>query len=59
MWDLIVSVPDHCLSFYFPFYPAKKGQSSGSPIIDPVNKSFETPAVISFSDDAVSVFCQN
>ena len=19
MWDLIVSVPDHCLSFYFPF----------------------------------------
>ena len=30
MWDLIVSVPDHCLSFYFPspicrqvyFYPS-------------------------------------
>ena len=21
MWDLIVSVPDHCLSFYFPYYP--------------------------------------
>ena len=20
MWDLIVSVPDHCLSFYFFFY---------------------------------------
>ena len=20
MWDLIVSVPDHCLSFYFAFY---------------------------------------
>ena len=20
MWDLIVSVPDHCLSFYFPIY---------------------------------------
>ena len=20
MWDLIVSVPDHCLSFYFSFY---------------------------------------
>ena len=20
MWDLIVSVPDHCLSFYFTFY---------------------------------------
>ena len=19
MWDLIVSVPDHCLSFYFPY----------------------------------------
>ena len=21
MWDLIVSVPDHCLSFYFPICP--------------------------------------
>ena len=21
MWDLIVSVPDHCLSFYFVFKP--------------------------------------
>ena len=20
MWDLIVSVPDHCLSFYFPYF---------------------------------------
>ena len=20
MWDLIVSVPDHCVSFYFRFY---------------------------------------
>ena len=20
MWDLIVSVPDHCLSFYVPLY---------------------------------------
>ena len=24
MWDLIVSVPDHCLSFYFEFYAATK-----------------------------------
>ena len=23
MWDLIVSVPDHCLSFYFPSKPFK------------------------------------
>ena len=21
MWDLIVSIPDHCLSFYFPLIP--------------------------------------
>ena len=21
MWDLVVSVPDHCLSFYFAFWP--------------------------------------
>ena len=26
MWDLIVSVPDHCLSFYFPLtYNRKSG----------------------------------
>ena len=23
MWDLIVSVPDHCLSFYFAYWEAK------------------------------------
>ena len=23
MWDLIVSVPDHCLSFYFPLHNAR------------------------------------
>ena len=23
MWDLIVSVPDHCLSFYFPYFRFK------------------------------------
>ena len=23
MWDLIVSVPDHCLSFYFPIVNAR------------------------------------
>ena len=22
MWDLIVSVPDHCLSFYFKSFPS-------------------------------------
>ena len=21
MWDLLVSVPDHCLSFYFALFP--------------------------------------
>ena len=25
MWDLIVSVPDHCLSFYFPIASQLKG----------------------------------
>ena len=28
MWDLIVSVPDHCLSFYFTSFPRKKIVSS-------------------------------
>ena len=27
MWDLIVSVPDHCLSFYFSMLGEKKGRS--------------------------------
>ena len=34
MWDLIVSVPDHCLSFYFVllplFYTCVTYSSSGS-----------------------------
>ena len=25
MWDLIVSVPDHCLSFYFSDHPYEDG----------------------------------
>ena len=25
MWDLIVSVPDHCFSFYFTYFKPKKG----------------------------------
>ena len=25
MWDLIVSVPDHCLSFYFPYNLLESG----------------------------------
>ena len=28
MWDLIVSVPDHCLSFYFVTYVTKNGHMS-------------------------------
>ena len=31
-----------------PFQLMSKGQSSRSPIIDPVNKSFETPSVNQF-----------
>ena len=27
VWDLIVSVPDHCLSFYFPELPSSTGFS--------------------------------
>ena len=30
MWDLIVSVPDHCLSFYFDFLLIYKADSAGS-----------------------------
>ena len=41
------------------FAYTSKGQSSRSPIIGPVNKSFETPAVNQFFLNAVSVFCQN
>ena len=27
MWDLIVSVPDHCLSFYFSYNNLRGGQN--------------------------------
>ena len=30
IWDLIVSVPDHCLSFYFDFLLIYKTDSAGS-----------------------------
>ena len=29
MWDLIVSVPDHCLSFYFSLFGLRRGQNHG------------------------------
>ena len=28
MWDLIVSVPDHCLSFYFPYFMCANSEGS-------------------------------
>ena len=30
MWDLIVSVPDHCLSFYFTQSMEPQGDASGA-----------------------------
>ena len=30
MWDLILSVPDHCLSFYFPSNRASEAQTFGN-----------------------------
>ena len=29
IWDLIVSVPDHCLSFYFPYFMCANSEGSG------------------------------
>ena len=29
MWDLIVSVPVHCLSFYFPYFMRANSEGSG------------------------------
>ena len=34
MWDLIVSVPDHCLSFYFSMHSTKKILRNGSDVVD-------------------------
>ena len=31
IWDLIVSVPDHCLSFYFEFYHGKLNNKQTTP----------------------------
>ena len=45
MWDVIVSVPDHCLSFYFAY---TKGKDHKAPKSGLVNKNLLTPAVIIF-----------
>ena len=29
MWDLTVSVPDHCLSFHFPYLMCANSEGSG------------------------------
>ena len=38
MWDLIVSVPDHCLSFYF--------AQTGTPVVPSSKTCIETTASI-------------
>ena len=45
MWDLIVSVPDHCLSFYF---PTSELNEQGN---------YRTPSTLSKELDRVD-FCQ-
>ena len=40
MWDLIVSVPDHCLSFYF-IDSSKSGQNNGADIAEREEESEE------------------
>ena len=32
MWDVIVSVPDHCLSFYFMLYQFRMGVNDSKTI---------------------------
>ena len=44
MWDLIVSVPDHCLSFYFLFSSYTKGNLAKS--IYPYISCFRTRCLI-------------
>ena len=41
MWDLIVSVPDHCLSFYFPLEPV--GENSAASGLNAYN--FQTTLI--------------
>ena len=33
MWDLIVSVPDHCLSFYFDRHKSRTSSNSGQIVL--------------------------
>ena len=47
MWDLIVSVPDHCLSFYFTLFlgrlsPPKRFTSTKVHILSPVTDKYPT-----------------
>ena len=45
MWDLIVSVPDHCLSFYFDYLGITytNGQSNIILFVNRLNRSLKRP----------------
>ena len=47
MWDLIVSVPDHCLSFYFTFHSFRALGSTYSRLHHRLPKSFNADAISS------------
>ena len=56
MWDLIVSVPDHCLSFYFP-YISGRHMLSGEPARDQTNKVACAPSEDSDQPSLISLRC--
>ena len=47
MWDLIVSVPDHCLSFYFPHRGGILDLGSNKSIIGCLSYAFMFSAYVS------------
>ena len=44
MWDLIVSVPDHCLSFYFLFNVGSRRKPESLFPAEPTAGAFTSPA---------------
>ena len=50
MWDLIVSVPDHCLSFYF--FSTRTPASSSSSAYTTLSSAKQELVIISWSSNA-------
>ena len=56
MWDLIVSVPDHCLSFYFNLHRGLLSLHRGPPVNVPIRRTAYLFSAIPANDTKESIF---